>query len=211
MNTKHRHKCGSAIYACTCGNGVQKFSEESTLHGFRELYYAKSIVWKVIWILAILIAIGLSVLQLYGSIVSALEEPTTTTIEPLLQSSPKYPSLKICYLHWVYWINWNTAKKLGFGRSSILYAVSFLNDIVTMETFDYEKSKSDFLTTMNKHNFTTLTQFYSAVSDPTPPGITVNFLDWSQQWVKVIDPSFGRLCYVAPNELIQKGKTVQVQ
>lgn len=186
-----------------CGNGVHKFADFTTIHGFRELYYAKSYFWKFIWFIIIITAVALSVYQLYNTIVSALEQPTSSVIQPLDQDT-EYPPLKICYLHWMYWVNWNLVYKLGFDRRTLLYAASFLTDIVSDQSFNFTQAKMDFETTMKKNNFETITQFYSAVSATTPPGISVPDLQWTN-WTKIIDPLNVRLCYVADKDMIKNG------
>lgn len=196
MDRKKCKSCG--------GDGVQKFSDYTTMHGFREFYYAKSALWKIIWFLIIIGAVALSVYQLYNTIGTALQQPTTTIIQPL-DDEIEYPPLKVCYLHWMYWVNWDLVTKIGFSRETTLYAMSFLGDVISDQPLNLTKTKADFQNLMQKNDFTTLTQFYRAISNPTPPGITAKDLSWTN-WTKLIEPTYNRFCYIASKEMIKNGK-----
>lgn len=128
---------------CEFRNSIQKFSDDTTLHGFKELYYSKSLIWKIIWLVVILAAIVVSVIQVYQSVNTAAENPTTTIIQPLTEDV-LYPPIKICYLHWMYWVNWSSVTSLGFDRNSALYGMSFLSDIVSETAFNVSEAKLKF-------------------------------------------------------------------
>lgn len=182
------------------------FSDNTTLHGFRDLHYSKSFVWKFIWLCAIVSTVGVSAYQLYSTALNYLEKPTVTLIQPLA-SKAEYPPLTICYVHWLLWVDWERGTKLGFDKPSILYGMSFLSEIVSETTFDVSEAKLNFISVMKRNGFTKMGHFYTAVSSPSPPGIKVQYLEADAvKWEKFVDPVYSRLCYRFSDTLIKQSK-----
>lgn len=182
---------------------LRDFSNNSSMHGFRELYHAKSIFWKTIWFLVILTAIGLSLFQLTQLVISSIEEPTTTVIRPL-SGEMEYPPLSICYIHWSYWVNWSLVEELGFDKKSAFYGFSFFGDVTSETYFDWIEAKEMFIQMMNNNGFSKLTEFYMKISYENPPGFKM-FSDF--EFDKHLDLSnIGTLCYTISKETIKESK-----
>lgn len=186
-----------------CKNGLQKFSNETTMHGFQELYHAKSFFWKIIWLLALMGAVGVSVYQVYQMARDAIKQPTTTLIQPLL-SKMQYPPMRFCYTHWMYWVDWNRTVELGFDKPSALYGLGFLSVVISESYFSIPETAKRFRATMKENSMERLIEFYDAVAFPNPPGIIFDNVSWGR-WMKKFD-EYQQFCYVASGEMISNGK-----
>lgn len=149
--------------------GIEKFCNDTTMHGFKELYYTNSICIRITWILLIVSALGTATYQITNAVQQYQDHPTTTVIQPL-DYSPRYTPVQICYLHWIYWVDWEKALGLGFTKESVLYALSFLTSIYSTTTFDMGKAKEQFTKTMEQRKLANLTEFYFAIAKDEPPG-----------------------------------------
>lgn len=182
---------------------IEYFSDNSTLHGFRELYHAKSVVWKIIWFCIIGTSIGISTFQLYKLFQSVIEEPTTTIIKPL-STEMEYPSLSLCYMQWPFWLNYSKAVDMGFDKESTLYGGSFFDAAISSDYINWTEAKAKFIATMKKNGFGKLSDFYKAVAYHKPPGFYstdgINFT------IKLDTGSFGTLCYVGSSDSIKESK-----
>lgn len=65
-----------------------------------------------------------------------------------------YPPIKFCFLHWIYWIDWEKAFSLNFSKGDILYGMSFMSNVYTEVFFDFDKGKKSFKMSMSLNNFT---------------------------------------------------------
>lgn len=187
-------------------NVLKLFSEQVTMHGFRELYESKSNLWKVIWFLILVFSVGIATFQLYNLFYAVFHSKSTTTVIQPLDGDVEYPPLKICYLHWLYWINWTAAAELGFDRNSTIFAMSYQDNVVSLLPFNITETTEKFKNTMKKNNMKSILQFFSAVAFSNPPGITVPIVNW-KKWKRTVRPSWGYLCYVASAEMISTGIT----
>lgn len=78
---------------------LKKFSDDTTIHGFKELYYSPSMVGKTFWTVIMISAVSVTVYQVIKSIQQYKDQPTVTTIQPLEEDKLMYPPFSICYNH----------------------------------------------------------------------------------------------------------------
>lgn len=145
-------------------HGYQKFCNGTSMHGFTELYYAKSKFWFLLWFIAIATAIGLTIHQVINSIDNYMDQGTTTSMQLATTEDLIYPTLQICYPHWTAWVNFTKALEMKFTKESVFYGLSYISVIYSSENFDVGKAKSDFLKTMKYNNIETLDNFYRSIA-----------------------------------------------
>lgn len=146
----------------------QQFSSRTSMHGFGELYISKSSTGKLFWISALLACLSITTFQLTKATIQYVNEPYVSVIEKMKEEEILYPDIKICYTHWIYWVDFEKALKLNFTKESVMYGLSFLGNIYVENYFDIETAKRNFSLTMAGHNLTTLTEFYLAIAKPPP-------------------------------------------
>lgn len=149
-------------------NGFQKFCDFSSMHGFTELYYAKSVFWQLFWVISIGIAIGMTAYQVSGAIEQYTDQSSTTVIQPAKQSEIVYPPLKMCYTHWIYWVDWQKGYSMQFSKESILYGLSFLTSIYSMNWFNVSEAESNFTEAFLANNMITMSSFYMSIAKFAP-------------------------------------------
>lgn len=192
-----------------CKSGLQAFSDKSTMHGFQELYYANSTIWKTIWFLVIVGSIGVSVYQIVQLAQDTIERPTTSVIQPLA-SPPEYPPMRFCYLHWIYWVDWNRTIGFGFDRTSTLYGLGYISMVISESYFNTTEASIRFKSLMEENGFATLLQFYDAISYKEPPGIHFgNEMFSNYHWKKQLSVNLGMFCYFATTEAITHGRSLR--
>lgn len=185
---------------------IQDFSDNTTMHGFFELYYTKSVIWKILWFSAIALAIGMTTYQIGHFAEIYLNGPTTTNAQTL-SIDPIYPSLQLCYTHFVYWLDWNRARKLGFDKPAMLFGLSYFNDVFSEDQFNITEAEKNFKLVMEKNGWSKLAEMFIDISYPNPPGISVNSMD-STTWRREINYFHGMFCYVATHTTIKKRKSL---
>lgn len=186
-----------------CSSVMQNFADKTTMHGFFELYYAKSFVWKTIWLLAVVGALGITTYQITNVVLASREFQTKTVINQL-DGDPVYERMRICYKHWLHWVDWNRSLSYGFDKYSTLYGLAYMADIISETEFNVTEAEARFKETMERNGWSTLMQFYSSIANPTPPGFTPINVDWDR-WKNEIHQRGGRFCYVASPEMIDSG------
>lgn len=143
---------------------LQRFCDDTSMHGFKELFYAKSFFWLSLWTILVGGAVAVTSYQIYGSIQQFLDQPTITLIQPATKEDMIYPSLKICYPHWLYWIDWQKAYDMNFTRESILFGMSYLTDIYSSKRFNVTEAKNAFILNMKLNKLNTIREFYRSIS-----------------------------------------------
>lgn len=183
--------------------GLKNFAEFSTVHGFRELYYAQSFLWKIVWLIVFSSASIISIWQGYRIIVTVCSQPTVSVIQPL-SDDISYPPLKVCYHTWAGLVNWTSAKQLGFNRNSLQYGLSVFSDVVSEAEFNTTEARLNFEKTMDINNFTDSIQFLEVVTYDSPPGIDIKipfFTEWKLT-VELLSETYP--CYSLAHEAIRK-------
>lgn len=158
--------------------GFQRFCDGTSLHGFAELYHAKTYFWGVFWVFILFAAFALTAYQINIVVVQYLVQPTITVITPAKEKQILYPPIRICHALWMFWIDWKKATGMGFTRSEILFALSYMNVVYTAQEFDVNQAKKDFLMTMAKNNIATLSQFYMTIAKQLPITAENRFADY---------------------------------
>lgn len=185
--------------------GYHRFSDDTNITGFKEMYYAKSLLFKIIWMILILFGVCFTIYQCWYSINEYLAEPTNTVVQQL-RDIPLYPPLKICYSHWIFWLDWKkfVDLNLGLDRDGFLFAMSFVKTVfVATPIVNYVRAKENFERMMAEKNYKNLSSFYLSLARDKPLG--VQWLD--NEGGKPVEKNFTKnfhdyygseLCYIRP-------------
>lgn len=147
---------------------VKTFSTDTTVHGFKELYYSKKIVWKSVWFVILSMAMGLTAYQICTSVQQYIDQPTVTNILPLDDGQLLYPPFSICYTHWSSWVDWKKLRPLNITKSVLYFGLSYLDKVFSQEVFDMNSTEENFQTMMARNNWTQLSEFYLAIAEDYP-------------------------------------------
>lgn len=150
--------------------------------------------------------------QVTGTVQQYINQPDAVSIEPLAPGdSVLYPTLQLCYQHWVYWADFETALKLNFSKSGFLYGMSHLSDVFTESAIDVDEAKENFYSSMEANNFATLSEFYKAIARRTPENgdqyqaVAPKKTLFVKSGVKLIySLNMPVFCYSIPSEVILK-------
>lgn len=182
----------------------QTFCDGTSIHGFLELFHAKSTYWKVFWIVLLTTAIGLTTYQVTKAIMQYTNEETNLRTVPVL-TNDMYPPLSLCMQHWLYWVDFEKAYTLNFTKQSVLYGMSFLSDIYASDGFEFESAMNDFNSAMVFNNFTKITEFYKKIAKNFPFDIySPNSSLVLFQEITIFNSIFigPTLCYTTPGKTI---------
>lgn len=141
----------------------QTFCNGTSIHGFVELFYAKTSCHGIFWLLLLSSAFGLTIYQVTNAVNQFIDQPYTTRTEGL-DENDMYPPIKLCSMHWVYWLDSKKASSLNFSKDSILYGMSYLANVYTEGFFDFEMARRQFNDAMTLNNFTKMQQFFLSVA-----------------------------------------------
>lgn len=142
----------------------QNFCDGTSMHGFTELYYAKNLFWVLIWLLTIVAAIAASIYQVYGAFYQFIEEKTTANILPATKEDILYPPMKICFPHWLHWVDFEKGYNMNFTKEGILYGLSYLTEIYSEHEINVTEAKNNFFEGMKMNKINTFSKFFIAVS-----------------------------------------------
>lgn len=182
--------------------GYQKFSDDTNITGFKEMYYAKSYFFKIIWFVLILFGIVFTTYQCWFTVNEYLDEPTNTVVQQLRDAPAKYPPLQLCYAHWIFWLDWNKFLDLntGLDRDSFLYGMSFAKTVfIEKKIENLTAAKQNFNNMMKTKNYPNLTSFYLSVVRDEPLGVTFSPEAPKLTFTKNFHDFYGsELCYTSP-------------
>lgn len=164
IKTKFENCCPN--FADNFSNAFRRFSDGTSMHGFHELYYAKSWFWRTFWAIILLASIILTIYQVNSAIDQYVHQSSSTIIEPANNDDIIYPHLKLCIPHWMYWVNWTKAYHMGFSKESILYSMSHLTQIYTSTFFDENETNKSFHETLQLNNLNNVSTFFDAIAYP---------------------------------------------
>lgn len=142
---------------------LQKFCDDSSIHGFHELYYSKSLIWKSIWLCALMLAFCVSFYQIQETVTNSIEQPTSTFIERF-DGNIEYPPLTVCCSLWIHCIDWNKVSLAGFDKDTVIYGMSFLSRIILENPYNFTEAKAKFNKATKNKNVTLIMQFLAAVT-----------------------------------------------
>lgn len=146
----------------------QKFSDGTSLHGYAELFHAKSAFWKITWTIVVVGALIVTGFQVYKAIVQYVEQSSTTLIVPLDSPNLEYPTVGVCFIHWISWVNWTKAYSMNFTKESLLYGFSYLTPIFSPTIFNVTEAEEKFIDVMTNNNISTLSQLYKSLAKRFP-------------------------------------------
>lgn len=146
----------------------QKFCDDTTLDGFKEMFYAKAQAWTVIWFVVVFGAIGVTIFQVYKAILQYMQQSSVTQVTPIDPDGLMYPPLYVCYPHWIYWVDWTKAYSMNFTKESILYALSFTTTIFSENKFNITEAKVNLTNSMAANGIRTLTELLSTIAITLP-------------------------------------------
>lgn len=193
-----------AYFVNRVAKNYAKFSDDTNVTGFKEMYYAKSKFFQIVWLILIIFGISFTLYQCWFTINEYLDSPTNTVIQQL-REIPKYPPLHLCYSHWMFWVDWNkvTSQDLNLDRESFLHAMSLSKTIFVDKPLEnFTKAKENFESMMISKQYHNLSSFYLSIARDYPIGITFeqeyNSTNFS---VKFHDYYGSNLCYVMSIDL----------
>lgn len=190
-------------------NSFEKFSNTTSFHGFYEMHNAKHRRYRLLWLIIILAAFAVTTFQVTKAICQYTNQTSTTKINPASVDEILYPTVKLCYSHWLHWVDWKKAYSLGFKKPTLLYGLSFFSSIYSAEYFDLDSTKVAFEKQMAANNFTRLSEFYRAIARPFPIIDFTHTLDRNLSYFDQIDimhklDTFTVLCYSTDVEVMKK-------
>uniref|UniRef100_A0A915JP89 Uncharacterized protein n=1 Tax=Romanomermis culicivorax TaxID=13658 RepID=A0A915JP89_ROMCU len=185
------------------------YCERSTIHGFNELYYARSWFWTIFWSVIVVGGIGITVYQVKAEVKQFVADRNLALISPVDTGEAIYPDVTVCYIHWVYWLNWTKAQEMGFTKQPLLIAMSFLSNVVSAERFDVSKAKLELKRLMVENNFTEISQLLYVLAINLPStNLSTGYLIENPILFrkKRIDykQSMNMLCYLTPSEQVKE-------
>lgn len=150
----------------------KKFCDESTMHGFRELFYARSNIFKVFWVLVIICGSALTCFQIYLVVDNYYENPTKTQITLLPDKKQmKYPTYSIKYKHWCDWINLTKVDEMKFDLQTFLYTTAYFNPLYTTLPMDHSFAVKNLKQIMTDNNITNMYDLALELATKKPMGI----------------------------------------
>lgn len=194
-----------------CANKrFQKFSDDTSIHGFKELYYARRKFWLVFWFVTVSCAFGITMFQVYRAIFQYINQPTQTIVVSGSMEEILYPKMKACFLHWIYWLNWEKIYSLNFTKAALLYGMSFLSDTYSTEWFDVGQAKKSFEDQMEANGIQKLSEFYKLLAKNFPladpsnllmidnsPFFSITEILYKNDWGTV-------MCYSTPDNIVNR-------
>lgn len=183
----------------------QTFCDGTSMHGFVELFHAKTTYWLLFWSLLLATAIGLTAYQVIKAVQQFMDQTSASRTE-IVEQNDMYPPIKICSMHWVYWLDWDKAYSLNFTKDGVLYGMSYLTEIYTEDLYNITKAKDQFQSAMALNKFTIIQQFYYSVAKDftiidTPSSFTPSPA-FDQHEVSVSRYWGPLMCYVLSGEVI---------
>lgn len=149
--------------------GFELFSTGTSMHGFAELYQSKTVFWKICWSIILFAALLVTTYQIWQSVDHFISEPTSTEILPAKETDIFYPPLKLCFTHWLFWVDWKKATvSLKLKRETILYGLSYINTMYSSTKFDFLEEQLNFDRMMLDNNFTSIIEFFSFIARDVP-------------------------------------------
>lgn len=149
-------------------SGFQRFCDFTSMHGFTELFHAKALFWTLFWVVSIGLALGMTVFQVYQAIQQYMTQSSSTIVQSVENDEIIYPPLKLCYTHWIDWVDFQKGYSLQFSKASLLYGLSFLTNIYTTTWFNMSEAKANFTSTLQMNNISTLSDFYKSIARFAP-------------------------------------------
>lgn len=146
----------------------QNFSNATTIHGFFDMFHAKSVTGTLFWVVMVFAAFSVTIVQLYNSISQYIDQDSTTVIAPALKGELFYPPMRLCYVHWLYWVDWEKAFSMSFTKESILFGLSYITRGFSSTVFNITGAKEDFVAQLSSNNLSTLSDFYEAIAKVEP-------------------------------------------
>lgn len=182
----------------------KRFCYGTSIHGFLDLYTAKQLFWTSFWFIILVAAFGMTVYQVSKATNQFIYQTTSTKLETVTKDDLLYPPLKVCFCHWMYWIDWEQASSKNFTKESLLYAMSYLGNVYSSKKFDENKARLEFFEIARKNNFTKFSPLIKAIEIKSPfvdneneSKIFTSELYYGNDWYLLN-------CYTVPGEQIVK-------
>lgn len=144
-----------------------RFCDGTGLHGFIEMYYAKSLFWTITWVVVVIGAWVVTIVQVRNALIQFTQESSITQIIPL-DVSLMYPPMSMCYIHWIYWVDWKKAFKLNMTKETVLFSMSFMTEIFSPNVFNVTEANENLTRIMSENNIASLTALYKNISRNFP-------------------------------------------
>lgn len=187
--------------------GFHRFSKGTSVHGFSQLHETKSVFWTAFWTVTIVGALFMTTYQMSEAIRQYIDQPTSTVILTADESEILYPPIRLCYMHWLFWVDWSKAMDtLEMSKDVILFGLSYMHQIqTTVPNFNVSNVQKKFVQFMNRNNLKTVSQFYKLIARKVPI-IAENNLTHYFDKIEIIfkKPSYYLFCYTMSQEQVRK-------
>lgn len=174
----------------------ERFSMATSVHGFAELYQAKSLFWKTFWIIILGGSFAVTISQMYFTIAQYMDQPTNTEMSIANESEIFYPPLKLCYVHWMFWVDLKKVAKLNMTKEVLLFALNYYNVIYSDRDFNVTEAEINFNYFMNENKVPSIFELYKMIYREVPIKGKNNITDYFDDISIVYKAPYGFLfCY----------------
>lgn len=183
----------------------QKFASGTSIHGFSDLYHAKTRMSTFVWTIIVIGAFAVTSYQMYTTIGQFLQQPTNIVILPAEEGDILYPPLRMCYIHWLFWVDWDRAlSSLNTTKDVLMFGLNYINVIYSSEKFDLTEAHGKFMRLMKENQFTTMSQFYEYIARDVPIKADNNLSSYFNKFeILYKDPNY-LFCYTMSETQIFK-------
>lgn len=176
----------------------KRFADNTSMHGFLDVYYAKSWFWIIFWTIAIFGSFAMTAYQIIQAVDQFIHQSGTTVIAAAQKEELVFPPIRLCFVHWIYWVDWKKAIALNFTKESVIFAMSYFTHGFSSTVFDLNQAKNEYLQSLHLNNLSTLSEFYSAVARDPPLSKDDKFVQYFQKTEIVFKLPNILFCYIIP-------------
>lgn len=150
---------------------LRAFANNTTMHGFKELYNSKKWWMSFSWLLAVIFCCAFSIYQTYQISVAYSNSRTTMSVYPLSGEAYPLPKISIGVQHW-HWINYSKVQEIGITPEMLVVFKSFLGFHISWpKKFDIGETKKALFHIMKMKNLTNIQELATALAYRNPLGL----------------------------------------
>lgn len=184
--------------------GFQRFCENTSCHGFQELFLAKTFFWKVFWLVTCFGAFGITTYQVLRTIFQYMDQSSNTVIMSVDEKDIMYPPLRLCMWHWLYWVDFRKVSQLSIDKEALLFSFNFYTRIFSSTVYDVDVGEQKLTTYLTDNNFTSVFRFHQSIARAVPIISDTNIaLYFDKTEVVFRNPGF-MFCYTVTSEQMFK-------
>lgn len=148
--------------------GFQRFCENTSCHGFQEMFLAKTFFWKVFWVIVCFGSFGVTAYQVINTIWQYIYSSTTTVIITAEEKEIMYPPLRLCYWHWLYWVDFSKVSRLKIDKEALLFSFNFYTRIYSTVPYDVDEAEQKLTNYLVENNFSSVFKFHQSIARSVP-------------------------------------------